>query len=227
METLILYGSAARGENVANSDCDLFAIADSDHHSMIVKNNVNLAVYPFIQCLEMAQNGDLFMMHVVQEGKVLYDRKDYFSLLTTCFQYKKNYAREVASGSDLGWALLQVAHKSNNITLINKRIAWCVRTVLIARTAEEREPIFSASGLAERFNDPAIKDLIENKASDRLDGALLSAFSKFLDKYGKQRPDWIPCDDPVHLSRLLEMDGNVVGAQTMLLVSSGVRDQIY
>ncbi|MFC7514091.1 nucleotidyltransferase domain-containing protein [Herbaspirillum sp. GCM10030257] len=227
IDTLILYGSCAREDEDAESDIDLFALTTAEDHNMVVKQKVNLAIYPLKLALNMAENGDLFLLHIVEEGKVIYDSEGHFDKLRSSFSYRSTYRSEIIKASDLGWTLIELAPNSNNHTLINRRMAWCVRTILIAMCAEKRTPRFSASSLAKYSGDASVTALIKNKNSDRLDRNILLDFKNFLHKFGSPPPEWIGAKNIELYKRQFLHAGNSVGLQTMKLISTSDQDSSY
>lgn len=187
IETLIIYGSTARDEQHSGSDVDLLGITLDGAHTMIVKKKVNLAVYPFQKMIDMACHGDLFMLHLISEGKAIYDGPGCFDVLNEKFTYRKDYSSDVDNASQLGWSLIDIIESSTSYALINKRIAWCVRTILIAKSAEMRQPVFSSTALAELAKSKAVLKIIENKNNSFFDGDVIKNFSLFLDEFGMRR----------------------------------------
>ena len=74
---VMLFGSCARGDNEANSDIDLLVVTSGNviKHSRIdtVMAPLSLSYYPYKYIVIGAQEGDLFICHVVKEAKSLYD----------------------------------------------------------------------------------------------------------------------------------------------------------
>ena len=56
---------------------------------------------------------------------------------------------EIAHATDLGWYLAKFGDELNSDLQV-KRSLWCIRTILIARSAERRDPIFAPQLLAEQ-----------------------------------------------------------------------------
>ena len=105
--------------------------------------------------------------------------------------------------------------KVKNWHLLNKRMAWCVRTVLIAQAAEVRKAIFSARELSQFGGSEAVGQIIGNKDSSERPRMSLELFERFLSQMPGGRA---PMDFPDSLSALLvrfENSGNVVGEKTI------------
>lgn len=214
--SLILYGSCARGDNNPSSDVDIFALTTEGDYRMTVSSKVNVALYPKSLAESMCENGDLFMLHIVQEGKVIFDSQGSHARLVNAFKYRPSYEDDIVKASDLGWALHDLARGSRNFTMINRRIAWCVRTILIARSAQERRPVFSARLLEEYSNDASAAALISNKDADLHSPGAIPHLASFLRRWGRPRPVEEVEDYLAHFSRT----GNVVGTKTLRFLSS-------
>ncbi|MDN7934976.1 nucleotidyltransferase domain-containing protein [Burkholderia metallica] len=185
---LALYGSRARADQNPDSDVDLFAITSETDYRMIVRNNINIACYPRDLAHTRAENGDLYMLHIVRESKDLFDYTGELSKLRDKFKFKPNYESEIQMASDLAWFILDAESIFRNYTLFNRRIAWCVRTILIALSAEARKPVFSARQLGELTGSLETVILIENKDSDQHDPITTKYLNNFLNTFGRPRP---------------------------------------
>jgi predicted nucleotidyltransferase len=212
--SLIIYGSCARGDNVVTSDVDLLSLTSEGEYRMIVQNKINLALYPKSDAFEMARTGELFMLHIVREGRALIDFDADFEKLKSDFRFKTSYGAEIANATSLGWALIKLGREVKNFALVNKRIAWCIRTILIAKAAEREEAIFSTQALARFANDPSIANLIENKNSSISNQRIYKPFQEFLEKWGgaKTTPNSMNLMD---FKKQFEKSGNIVGLKTI------------
>jgi predicted nucleotidyltransferase len=215
ISTLILYGSCARQDNSASSDVDLFAVGNADDYRMVVASKVNLAVYSKESALRMSRSGDLFMLHIVREGRPIYDDRLLFRELAASFEFKSSYRREIANATELGWALLALASTTKNWALLNKRIAWCVRTVVIAQAADERKAIFSARELSEYGGHKAVGLLIENKDNSTRPRKALEMFEDFLRRHSPESPRQIAQQSLPDLLQRFRANGNAVGEKTI------------
>lgn len=213
ISALVLYGSCARNDNTEISDVDLFALTSHDDYRMVVQNKANVALYPTPLALNMAYNGDLFIFHVITEGRVLYDSNGDFANLQKCFKLKNSYQKVISNASELGWAILKLGKKSTNQTLINKRIAWCVRTILIAKAAENRDAVFSSSALKKYWNDQEASNLIENKESSSLRAKSFRDFEKFLNKWSNI--DSLNFDTFKEFQEAFSKSENIIGSKTL------------
>ncbi len=224
ISALALYGSRARKDHADTSDVDLFAISETGSYQMVVREKTNLAIYPLALAEKMALRGDLFMLHIVTEGKPIFDPLHIFKKLNSLFCYKKSYGSEIDHASELGWALIRLAAEIENFTIINRRIAWCVRTILIARSAEQQNPIFSSRELADFAEDGNVVRLIKNKDNNRRDSGLLNAFSKFLLRHAGQQSTWVKSNitDFDEILKHFQDTENEVGVKTLKLVRTQV-----
>lgn len=212
--SLIVYGSCARGDNISTSDVDLLSLVSEGDYRMIVQNKINLALYPRTDAFEMARTGELFMLHIVREGRALIDFDADFEKLKTEFQFKSSYEKEVEHATTLGWSLIQFGKNVKNFALVNKRIAWCVRTILIAKAAEEKEAIFATQALSQFANDLSVTNLIDNKNSSSSNLKIYRPFQEFLEIWGSSKadPELMSMTD---YKNYFQKSGNVVGLKTL------------
>lgn len=227
LSTLILYGSRARQDNSASSDVDLFAIGNEDDYRMVVASKVNLAVYSRETALQMTSSGDLFMLHIVREGRPIYDERLLFRDLVASFKFKSTYGRDIYNAIELGWALIALANTTKNWALLNKRIAWCVRTVVIAQAADERKAIFSARELAEYSRHKTVELLIENKENSSRPRKSLEMFEDFLRRHSPEPPSKIAQQSLPYLLQRFRANGNAVGEKTIRALLGEVVSSSY
>jgi predicted nucleotidyltransferase len=86
LKAVILFGSAARGDEDLHSDRDVCAIVDDlpDRHVHFLKRRVaalyhtdpqSVSAYRQSTVSQMAEAGSLFLWHLKREGRILYDRR--------------------------------------------------------------------------------------------------------------------------------------------------------
>lgn len=186
--SLAIYGSRARGDYNDLSDIDLFAITDEEHYRMSVEGNSNLACYPKELAIQRAKNGDLFILHICEESREIYSCGFGVSDIKLNFNYKGDYNYEKLCAADLAWFLIDFSGEFKDSTVFNKRIAWCVRTIFIACSAELRKPVFSRDALVNFSGDKVVDDLIKVKESKVMDLPLLKELQLLLIKLGFPKP---------------------------------------
>jgi len=191
INSLVLYGSCARGDSTKTSDVDVLAIVKGKTYNLRAVNKLNIVTYGKELFIEKLQGGNLFSLHIVKESIIIYDTISIKKNVFTKFAYKQDYQTEIKDASDLAYVLLKFQKNFDNYFFYNKRIAWCVRTILIAKSAEERNPIFSSKDLSDRFNSNEAFFLINNKNSHHYSSKTHYYLSVFLSKYGKEEPKWL------------------------------------
>lgn len=206
---MLLFGSHARGDEDVYSDTDLLLISQDDHPRHIQKGHLSTSIYPADELLKRAENGDLFVCHIVREAKAIYDPLDQLALLQARFLLRASYEQEIQNASDLGWFIIDYGHGSNLTSLLNRRIAWCVRTILIARSAEQEHPVFSAGELSVFARSGDVLKLIKNKDTDRVDPEAMRMLRKFLVEFGKDRFQRGPVSYGVYLKRFSDTSNTV------------------
>ena len=177
----LLFGSLARADQSEGSDTDLLMIGldEETHHVSI--GHLSLFLYPWYTLENNARDGDLFVCHLACEAKPLFDPEGYLSRIKEAFQFRTDYMTEIAHATDLGWYLVKYGDELNS-HLRAKRALWCLRTILIARSAERREPVFAPQLLAEQTRSVAGRDLLARRHSARDDAEVCHSLRLFLEE---------------------------------------------
>lgn len=212
IEALMLFGSAARGENDENSDVDLLAIS-SNHKPFSKKTKqTEIQFIPPEDLLKSAVEGDLFALHLAFEGRVVFDTSGVFTKFKEKLVIRRDYGREIGWGSDLAWFLHEFEMENDNVWLVNKRIAWCVRTIAIAKLVEKGKVIFAPKALAREFKHNHVAELIELRRSEDSSNQRKRHLSSFLLSIGSDLPISKSERDFI---RHFENTGNLVAIQTV------------
>jgi predicted nucleotidyltransferase len=188
VSAIALFGSRARGDHEPGSDTDLLLITSETAPRHLTRGNLSLSLYPYEDLIGRAQRGDLFLCHIVKEAKVLYDHDGHFEIVRSSFRLCKSYYPEVRQASDLGWFLARFGHALDDPALVTRRIAWCVRTILIARSAESGNPVFSIEALTAFAGLQSVRRLIRQKGESRVTAQTISDLKEFLIRRGMEDP---------------------------------------
>lgn len=214
---MMLFGSAARGDTSSTSDTDLLLVTESGGPTGIKKDGAEIQILSAEKLFAMAKNGDLFAIHLALEGKIIFDSCNVFSRFKEKLQIKKDYKKERSAASDLGWFLSKYGGNFANVALVNKRIAWCVRTILISRNAEIGKFIFSPQGLENEFSEHNVKELLDLRRSTNRAVGRSGALAVFLKSLDLPDPELLGVD--CFKSRF-EETGNSVGLSTIKVLLS-------
>lgn len=181
-EALVLFGSVARGSADSQSDIDLLAVGGATVASSMKSNGVEVQNYSTEKFMSLAKEGDLFGAHIAMEGKAIFDPHNIFVRFREEYTLKENYETEISNAFDLATYLLFYGKNFPNQDLVARRVAWAVRTVLIATLAERRKFVFSPEGLKREFpfnwTSPLI-DLRRNGAGKEFGGFLIDFLRNF------------------------------------------------
>lgn len=178
---ILLFGSLARADESEGSDTDLLMIKLQDETRRISVGRLSLFLYPWRTLQQNARDGDLFVCHLVREAKALMDPNGYLPRLKEAFQYRSDYMADIAWATDLGWYLARFGAELNS-NLLAKRALWCIRTILIARSANRRYPIFAPQLLAEQTESSSGKELLIRRHTMRNNAELRECLRLFLEK---------------------------------------------
>ncbi|MGF7151464.1 hypothetical protein FHS96_005130 [Sphingomonas zeicaulis] len=207
-----LYGSQARGDAVLGSDVDLLMVTDEDHNRHVGIGTLSIYFYPWNSLLRDAAAGDLFVCHIVREARSLHDPEDRLGALARSFRFKPSYCEEIRKASDLAWYLASFPDMLNG-ALGAKRVAWTVRTILIARAAERRTPCFAADALVAFSGLPLVGTLIGRKGESRIAADTPDLLARFLHHFGLPAP--MRSGAPADYHAYFAVERNEVALQTL------------
>lgn len=187
LKCLILFGSHARGDVDIHSDFDLLGIDDSKDYTVKDIGKVNFSLYSSEEALRLSHEGNLFFLHIINEGKCLFN-DDFLNQIRNAFSYKESYLEEAVVAYFLAEKILEKKDAITNWVIANKRISWCVRTILISISADNRHPIFSKYELAnvafkKKFTSQQSIMLIDAKSKECKDNNVLFLLEEFLQEY--------------------------------------------
>src|SRR5690606_11723743 len=160
------------------SDTDLLMINLNDETRHVSIGRLSLFLYPWRQLERNARNGDLFICHLVREARPLIDPDSYLPKLRGAFEFRSTYQDEITRATDFGWYLVKFGSELNS-QLLAKRALWCVRTILIARSAERRDPVFAPQRLAEQTRSASARELLDNRRSLQDDKVVRESLRQF------------------------------------------------
>lgn len=209
----LLYGSLARADQTEGSDTDLLLIGLEEETRHVTVGHLSLFLYPWSQLERDARDGDLFVCHLVQEAKPLIDPDGYLERLRQLFRYRASYTAEIARATDFAWFLARFGAELNSQLLL-KRALWCVRTILIARSAEARQPVFAPERLADTTSSALARDLLLDRRTARDRAAVQEVLRDFLvkDLAGDR---WLDGVDRAGFIKRFETTANKVALQTL------------
>ncbi len=183
----LLFGSLARADHSSGSDTDLLMVSLDDETRHVSVGHLSLFLYPWRQLEQDARDGDLFVCHLVREAKPLIDPDNYLPRLQQAFHFRSNYTADIQRASDLAWFLVSFGAELNR-HLLTKRALWCIRTLLIARSAERRDPVFAPERLAEQTSSVLAQILLRDRRGNHNKAAVRKALYQFLiDDHGGER----------------------------------------
>ena len=178
---ILLFGSLARADQSDDSDTDLLVVTLDDETRHISVGHLSLFFYPWSTLEINARNGDLFVCHLVREARPLFDPDGYLPTIQEAFRFRSDYMLDIAHAIDLGW-YLAIYGDDLNSHLQAKRALWCIRTILIARSAERREPVFAPQLLAKQTQSIAGRDLLARRHSSIDSAEVRHSLRRFLEE---------------------------------------------
>lgn len=184
---LVLFGSHATNDADEDSDIDLLGINKSTLRTVRENGKVNLSLYSLDELSRMAESGNIFILHIILEGICIFN-PTIFNELKDKFKYKDNYNIDIATAFYLATVILREKDNISNWVIANKRISWCVRTILISISVQNRKPLFSKSKLASSCIESGLDfeesfSLIDAKSNKERNDKILDYLACFLDNY--------------------------------------------
>lgn len=222
-----VFGSHARGDYTKESDIDLLAVTDDDAFSSFSHGELNVSFYPCKNLLDDARNGSLFVMHIVREAVPTYDPKNLHADIVENFRWRSDYGDEISKASDLGWFLLHRQSSFKNRQIVNRRISWSVRTILIALTAEKGAPVFSHHELSRFANKPYVSRLLSLKSRETITIGDLADLRTFLAEFGREAPAVVLVEDLKGTWIHFRDTKNSIGTKTIAQMEIDVEDEFY
>lgn len=214
-----LFGSYARRDFNENSDVDILCVTEETWQRNSSEGKINISFYPKYDFLKASSQGDLFILHIIKEAKTLYDPNSLHHLAERAFQYKNTYQIEIRNASELGWFLIKNWNKyhpspdSNKI--FNKRMAWCVRTILIALSVQNHKPKFDAYGLSEISGSEQTLSLLSHKDDTTLSVADLAEFERIIIQFGTNKLPFYLIANTNTSIKYFESKNNQVAVKTL------------
>lgn len=185
---LFLFGSRARGDQSITSDIDLLAVTNNDNPTVSGVSIASLFHYSPEWLEAKADEGDLFLWHLVSEARPIYDPEDYLGKLKKWFRFSSDYAEQISFASDIAWMIVS-SGSDLPPKIANRWLAWSVRTISIAHVAGRQKPAFSATALAEALNYSDISALVAQKDEVIFPDAIRFVLEAFLRQFGAVRPN--------------------------------------
>lgn len=213
VSAILLFGSRARRDDARGSDTDLLLIVPAGEPKHLSFDNFSMFLYSWPKLLADAAGGDLFVCHLVREAKSVFDPSDRLGRLRAAFRLRANYGDAIGHACDLGWFLDRFG-ATLNTGIVARRMIWCVRTILIAKSAQMGMPTFGAQALTAFSASAAAPELLAARHQRRVDTQLRSRFRRFMaDECGSSA--WhVEATFSDYMSRFVNT-GNKVALQTL------------
>lgn len=162
--TIIIFGSYSRGDYDDNSDIDILEITNQKKspHS---EDKFNFSPYTIQELVEMAKLGNLFVLHLIQDGKVLRGDFNLLNKLSDVFIKRKNYNSYRKELVDTA-SILDVSAKyyDENRKGYFGLLLYLFRSYLYSLMYDDKNVVkFSIKDLALYFNDIKIIECFNRK----------------------------------------------------------------
>lgn len=207
---VFLYGSRARNDFDLFSDTDILGVSESGKISKSGNDNgVSFHTYPLPWMVTNAEQGSLFLLHVVTEAISLFDPQHILIRLSEQFRYKSSYSSEIEIGSRVAAASLTIDEANFNESSRN-RYFWGIRTAIMALAANQKRPVFSSKALEEFSGIEGVEEHINTRITASFDECLTMG-SKIISRLDVISLESIKAD-PLQNLRILVDFGGVAAA---------------
>ena len=179
ISTILLFGSRARRDEARGSDTDLLLIVPDGEPKHLSGDNFSMFLYAWPKLLGDAAQGDLFVCHLVREARPVFDPGDRLGRLREAFRLRTDYGHAIRHACDLGWFLDRFGLDLNT-GIVARRMIWCVRTILIAKSAQAGMPTFAPHALASFSTSVVVPELLAARHQRRVDTQLRARFRRFM-----------------------------------------------
>lgn len=154
VDSLAIFGSVPRGDADLISDKDVLVATDNPKPpfaATLERAGYSPSVYNWDQLHSLARDGSLFLQHLKQESRIVFDRQGRLKELLTDYRPKNDYSFRIAENI----ALLEITAGVPNTSLA---MAWAfdvlavaIRNHAILQLAQEGQYVFSYSELIARL----------------------------------------------------------------------------
>jgi hypothetical protein len=194
-----------------SSDVDLLGVVDGGSiKEEVSSRGTSFYRYPIETLRSKSENGDLFALHLKLEGKALHDTAEIFSNACERFRYRESYEQEIREGSGVIWYLVDRPQLLQSRAM-RKRLVWGLRTIVIAKSAQQQQPVFSSADIAQFAEMPELKLLIDKRFAVPAQ-SLRDVSSKVASKFGITRSKLLWPSKPKDQQDLLMSLGGVAKA---------------
>ena len=182
-----LFGSAARGDNDVFSDRDLLVISGDEPTLRRMKGKYDsegwsCTAYTWKRLQSAADKGSLFVQHLKQESKILWDPSDQLAHLLEQYSPKADYKQEMSGATGLIGNLMQHLPRCPVGPMWTLDVlAVGFRSLAVARLADDGIYAFS--------NNRIVDELIRIGVAGREDGTQLNDLRRFKSLYRKGLQD--------------------------------------
>lgn len=161
--TVILFGSYSRGDYNENSDIDVLEVTQKENKPYSI-SNINYSTYTNQQLKKMAKSGNLFLLHIILEGKILKGDPAIISNLKKEFNKPENYQlfrKEIK-------LIAQLLDVTQNNYVVNPKgyytlLCYLFRSYLYSLMIDSDQIRFSINDVSDFFKDKKIKEVFDLK----------------------------------------------------------------
>lgn len=154
--SILKYGSFIRGNSDKYSDKDILVVADTYNELNQLKSNyINLgwsvSAYTYDKLQYLAENGFLFVKHLIEEGQIVEDKNWRLKNILEKFQEKLDYQLEMAKASIFLNFVEKLPNNAISYSWLCDNLYITFRNYLIYKSALKNEFNFSYISLVNKL----------------------------------------------------------------------------
>lgn len=184
---LILFGSYSRGDYNSSSDIDILEVTKLTKKPYSV-GKINFSTYTLLQLKKMANEGNLFILHIILEGQTISGNSEILNDVKHEFKKQKsyeNYRNEILAASKL-LDLTEKQFKSNTKGYYGL-LCYLFRSYLYSTLIDQGYLKFSIQKISKRYEDKDISTVFSLKHKEKITYSEFLFCKSVFQKYAKTK----------------------------------------
>ncbi len=184
---LILFGSYSRGDYDLTSDIDVLEVTQRVEKPYS-NGEINFSTYSLEQLRKMASEGNLFILHLILEGKLISGDTNLLKIIERSFIKRKSY-ESFRTEIVLTARLLDVTEEQFSINSKGYYglLCYLFRSYLYSMMYDEGSLKFSIKEISKKYNDSNISEVFSKKHQKTITFSEFIFCKSVFQKYAKSK----------------------------------------